>query len=759
MGENKCKEMQEDIEAVKNHFSRETSNIEMPESLSAKQLFIKTDSISKAIHMVDKTRQKGKYLINVAACAAAFILIFSGYYSITHSPAQLLASPSQSASALMTASSSASAASQSVSQSMPAAVDYTEIRYAIGKATAENNNFAGIYSKSTDRALTQGAAGQASASAPAAEARITTYGSSGVYQTNTQVADIDEADIVKTDGKYIYLYRFNNQTGNSQIAIVRASDLVLMSQLELKSFYATEMYLNGDQLITVQNATENIEKMPAEVDKPVTVMTNCTFDVEQPSESSSSSGSVSGTASGAVAASPGIAIGEPNGKIARYFPVNNLTQAVVYSVSDPQKPTEQYRYEQDGSYVSSRLYEGVLYLISNKNIHTDVRYNSTKMYQMVPVAGMSDEGLKLVPPDSIVIAPDYCDNSYAVVTAINVKDKKANTKAILGMTNTIYMSHDNLFIAAQKYLYNGNGQGTTSTNIARIAVDGMDLSFIACGNVNGTIDGQFSLDERDGYLRVATTSNDPVKGTTQNNLYILDGKMEPYSKVEGLAPGERIYSVRYIGTMGYIVTFRQTDPLFAIDLSDPANPKVVGQLKIPGFSQYLHPLNSDTLIGLGVNTSLTQGGGIVQDGLKLSLFDVSDPVNLSETDVYSMGNIGSYSEALNNHKAFMYYPEKGLIGFPTTIYTTTGSRAGDPWSGERNLTFNGYMVFKVSEDGFKLAGTISSDDSGDGFKRTSNDNAISRAIYLGDTLYTISNGRVASYSLSSFEQLKVLDIK
>ncbi len=287
----------------------------------------------------------------------------------------------------------------------------------------------------------------------------------------------------------------------------------------------------------------------------------------------------------------------------------------------------------------------------------------------------------------------------------------------------------------------------------------MNLEFIDVGNVDGYVDGQFSLDEKDGYLRVATTSTDVATGESRNNLYILDGGMKRCAAVEDLAPGERIYSVRYIGDMGYIVTFRQIDPLFALDLSDPQNPKVIGQLKVPGFSEYLHPLDQDTLIGFGYNTQLTQGGGVVQDGLKLSLFDIADPAALSETDVYSMGNMGSYSEALYNHKAFMYYAEKGLIGFPATVYTTSGSRPGDPWSGERKLTFNGYMVFHVDKDGFTLAGTVSSDVEADGFKRTEYDYAISRGIYLGNTLYTVSNGRIASYSLDTFKQLAFVDIK
>jgi inhibitor of cysteine peptidase len=234
---------------------------------------------------------------------------------------------------------------------------------------------------------------------------------------------------------------------------------------------------------------------------------------------------------------------------------------------------------------------------------------------------------------------------------------------------------------------------------------------------------------------------------------VLDAQMKKIGALEDLAVGERIYSVRYRGKTAYVVTFRQVDPLFVIDLSDPKRPTVKGELKIPGFSEYLHPIDDNTLVGLGMNTTTTKYGGVVQDGMKLSLFDVSDPVAPRETASLLLGNMGSYSEAIDNHRAFLYYPQQRLIGLPAVIYTTSGATAGDPWSGERSVSFSGYLVIRVNKDGFEIAGTIPSEDEQQGFHRYDYNNAIERGLYIGKTLYTVSSARLRAFSLDTFAEI------
>mmetsp|Transcript_24878 Transcript_24878/g.51999 ORF Transcript_24878/g.51999 Transcript_24878/m.51999 type:complete len:238 (-) Transcript_24878:368-1081(-) len=206
--------------------------------------------------------------------------------------------------------------------------------------------------------------------------------------------------------------------------------------------------------------------------------------------------------------------------------------------------------------------------------------------------------------------------------------------------------------------------------------------------VKGTVLNQFSLDEYNSHLRVATTSGFTWTGTSKNNLYVFDADGNMTGALEGLAQGERIYSVRYNGPMGYVVTFRQVDPLFAIDLSDPTSPRVLGELKVDGVSNYLHMVNDTHIIGLGAAAGANGGLG---GGLQLSLFDVTDvkrPV-LAASKVF--GTSSSSSLATTDHKAFLYHPGSGIIAVPVTTWDY--SAGGSFWDGA--------MVFSLSGQGFQ----------------------------------------------------------
>jgi inhibitor of cysteine peptidase len=173
------------------------------------------------------------------------------------------------------------------------------------------------------------------------------------------------------------------------------------------------------------------------------------------------------------------------------------------------------------------------------------------------------------------------------------------------------------------------------------------------------------MDEKDGYLRVATTTTANWRDHIGNNIYVLDGEMKIIGRLEGLEKGERIYAVRFMGEKAYIVTYRETDPLFVVDLSDPRNPRVEGILKIPGYSTYLHPIGDGKMVGVGKD----------DDGkVKISLFDVSDPENPKELDVYHID--AWWSEAIRNHHAFLWDPKAEIVALPVgTKYYVLG--AGD----------------------------------------------------------------------------------
>lgn len=196
------------------------------------------------------------------------------------------------------------------------------------------------------------------------------------------------------------------------------------------------------------------------------------------------------------------------------------------------------------------------------------------------------------------------------------------------------------------------------------------------------MNNQFSMDEYEGNLRVATTyvvetrteeNYDEETGIGSisyeeplysNRLYILDDNLKEIGKIDDLAKDEKIYSVRFMGKMGYIVTFEQVDPLFVIDLSDPTNPQIKGELKIPGYSSYLHPYDETHIIGIGYNTKSNGYGGITTDNMKMSMFDVSDVENPKEMFSIDIGKSYTSSELLYNHKVLFYKKSDNLIGFP-----------------------------------------------------------------------------------------------
>ena len=548
-------------------------------------------------------------------------------------------------------------------------------------------------------------------------------GDAGFTAANQQVAGVEESDIVKTDGDSLFIHT-NTASSTPEVVIVDASSMEKLSTITLEPSYgASELYLWDETLVVMQ--TEAPSALPFQKGiSEATASDNKSYQKAAQGETPSHSG-----------------MAESNTSYRDAFVIS----ATLFDVSDREQPKEIRRFEQDGSYVSSRVSDGTLYLVSQKYVWGDSSDEDTPMDELVPVTGDSlNQASQLLEAQSIVYCPDVeIDPVYTVVSALNLSDcqQPANTKAVLGSADEIYMSKDNLYLA-------GSSDGS-STNLVRVAVEDSDIHFAATGKVPGQVLGQFSMDESGGYFRVASTSFSD--SGTVNNLYVLDQSLKQVGSVEGLAPGESIKSVRYLGDTAYVVTFREVDPLFAIDLSTPSKPKVLGQLKTPGFSEYLHPVDSSTLIGFGTNTTVAENGAVMENGMKLSLFDVSDPLHPKESQVFYLGNQGSSSEGKENHKAFFYDGQRGQIGFPATIATQVDKDKADPLSSQNEITFSGYLLLDFSkEDGFSIAAYFPNGGEGNGVSALGD--RIRRGVRIGESFYTISGQQLIRYSLKDYEQ-------
>ena len=209
--------------------------------------------------------------------------------------------------------------------------------------------------------------------------------------------------------------------------------------------------------------------------------------------------------------------------------------------------------------------------------------------------------------------------------------------------------------------------------------------------------------------------------------------------MEDLAPGERIFSARFIGDRLYLVTFVQVDPLFVIDLSKPWSPRVLGELKIPGVSDYLHPYDEDHLIGVGRSTHDTVGRGGFK-GIKVSLFDVSDVHDPRERATYEVGDSGSSTSVTYDHKAFLFDKKRKLLVLPATLRES------------RNTVWSGALVLRVTEKSIRERGRISHTDTRE--KYLNHAVAIQRSLYIDDVLYTISPSMIMANDLQNLKKLR-----
>jgi inhibitor of cysteine peptidase len=518
----------------------------------------------------------------------------------------------------------------------------------------------------------------------------------GYSQTNIQVEGVDEADIVKSDGEYIYVATDN------RLIIARAyppQKARILHEIEIEGTIEG-LFVNGDRLVVLEG------NGPA-------------YGIWREYSSS--------------------------------YSYEVKARLKVYDVSDREAPVLQRDLSIDGHYVSSRMIGNYVYLIASGSawIGED---NVT-----LPRIYGNNGAIEIQPAE--IWHSETPDNGYGFTTIMSVNianddEDPVHETLLLGIASTIYVSPSNIYVTFPDW-----SSGSGKTSIHRIHIDEGHIEYHATGEVPGSLLNQFSMDEQGEYFRVATTAwNASTFGAQQiNNVYILDQKLDIYGRLENLAPGEQIYSARFMGNRCYLVTFEVIDPLFVIDLASPGNPRVLGELKIPGYSGYLHPYDENHLIGIGMLDST----------VKIALFDVTDTGNPEEISTYLVNDNDSHSmrdwiwsstPVLYEHKAFLFDRDRGLLVLPVSIEGGMHTAAPDRFYDRSS--WQGAYVFDISlESGLELRGKITHCDGNESEKSLYGGYygystcSIKRSLYIGDVLYTISGGKIGMNDLETLEEI------
>lgn len=487
--------------------------------------------------------------------------------------------------------------------------------------------------------------------------------------TNLQMEGVDESDIAKIDGSYIYTV----EDKYIVITDIRDGKLKEVTRFLPKDCGASdrvmEIYVDGDQLILVVQCYEtSLEEDSAFCYKM-------------------------------------------NGK--------STTQIQVYSIVDRKNPEFEGRLIQDGYYNTSRKIGDVVYLFTQYNMTSDVVGYVEKEYTSV-IPKVNGEKVAA----SEIYLPESSGESGILVSSLDVNkpDKVLDSKLVISGYAQTYISKDAL------YLYEEDYDGAMITNIAKFALDEGRISGVAAAAVSGYVRDTFAINASDGYLRVLTT--DYSTEDEVNALYILDENMKLTGQLTGIAPGEEIYAARFMGNTGYFVTYRNTDPLFTVDLSDPAKPEIIGELKVTGFSEYLHFWDDTHLLGIGYESDENTGN---IENIKLSMFNIENPGEVTEEAKLVLKDV-DYSEALYDYKSVIISKDKNLIGLVCEDYS--GSR-----------TKQTYQIYSYENGTFKKQAEIP------GINGANYENV--RGMYSGNVFYLWINDNITSYDMTDgFKMLK-----
>lgn len=551
-------------------------------------------------------------------------------------------------------------------------------------------------------------------------------------QTNIQVEGVDEADVIKQDGEYVY-----HLTGQK----LNISRVYPASQAELKSstdldqgLNARDIYVSGNRLVLMAGKWESEVYLMPLMERSVSIMP------------------------------PWRGL--------------DVTVAQVWDISDRENPKKIRSIEFDGSLSSSRLIAGRVYLVMNSWSPWNALDLMPNEKNLIPAYKDSQSGDEFKPMAGCADV-SYFDiqptRQYLAVASVPVSGEgEIEKQVILGSSETVYASLDNLYVAKQEWSYypirdtaDSSDQGE-KTMIYKFSLKDGSIAFQNQGSVPGRLLNQFSLDEFAGNLRVATTKGASWGRTTSsNNIFILGSDMKPRGNVQDIAPGETIYSVRFMGKKGYMVTFRTIDPLFVFDLANPDAPKILGKLKIPGYSDYLHPMDENHLIGIGKNAVESEDKSFAwQQGMKMAVFDVTDVENPKELWKAEIGDRGTDSPALHDHKAFLYSADKQLLALPIQLAELSDEIKNDPLSSGSEYgeyTFQGAYIYRLTLDkGFELLGRLSHHENSEAYLKSGYywgdyANDVDRILFADDVLITASDAMLQLHQL--FDLNKIGQVK
>ena len=514
--------------------------------------------------------------------------------------------------------------------------------------------------------------------------------------TNLQMEGVDESDIAKIDGSYIYTV----EDKYIVITDIRDGKLEEVTRFLPKDCGAAdrvmEIYVDGDQLILVVQGYETSlgESSKAGSDKE-----------NSDKESSDEEIAVSDASEDSAFCY------EMNGK--------STTQIQVYSIVDRRNPEFEGRLIQDGYYNTSRKIGDVVYLFTQYHMTSDVVGYAEKEYtSVIPKVN----GEKVAAGE--IYLPESSGESGILVSSLDVNkpDKVLDSKLVISGYAQTYISKDAL------YLYEEDYDGAMITNIAKFALDEGRISGVAATAVRGYVRDTFAINASDGYLRVLTT--DYSTEDEVNALYILDENLKLTGQLTGIAPGEEIYAARFMGNTGYFVTYRNTDPLFTVDLSDPAKPEIIGELKVTGFSEYLHFWDDTHLLGIGYESDEKTGN---IENIKISMFNIENPGEVTEEAKLVLKDV-DYSEALYDYKSVIISKDKNLIGLVCEDYSGSGIKQT-------------YQIYSYENGAFKKQAEIP------GINGVNYENV--RGMYSGNVFYLWINDNITSYDMTDgFKKIK-----
>lgn len=541
---------------------------------------------------------------------------------------------------------------------------------------------------------------------PGATAAMLLTDSTEYSNTNIQVEGVDEPDIVKTDGEYLYV-----KSGN-EIVILKAfpsDEARVLSRIGTVGGHR-EMFVSGSRLVLFESSYG-------------------------------------------------------------YYGHSGST-IKIYDISSRSSPFLVQNLTFDQRYFDARLIGDYVYVVLNGAMWYYVydldTHEKSRVFKLPEIVNNGET--TTIDASGIcycgVPAPDY---SLTIVASLSLQDNSLKYKVYLtDSAQTMYVSMNNIYLASWDYsvLWGGIGGYRRSTMIHKISIDEEEIHYEGNGSVPGGILNQFSMDEHEGYFRVATS-----EFYTQTNVYVLNEDLEVVGELEGLVPDEIMHSARFLGERCYLVTFKSTDPFFVIDLSNPEHPEVLGELKIPGYSDYLHPYDENHIIGLGKD-AYDMGSFAWYQGVKLSMFDVTDLRNPREISTYVIGDRGTTSPALSDHKAFMFSRSKNLLILPISLYEIDESKYpnGAPPEAHGEFVWQGAYVLSLTWNlHFKLRGRITHYEAGDEPRHCwysqwgwgqpdEKPMCIGRSLYIEDGIYTISEGMVKINSMDSLDEIKAIEL-